>query len=866
MKAQSLSAAEQRKVAELLSAPHAPQGDRENDFKTALYLVAALYQSEFNGIASLGVITKLLGAVGFKGNLGQIGADAYTATLGELVNDGALVRLEPFKIYASPEGLLTFNATVRSREEKVLSFANETEKTYVFYVTDAEGREYKLKNRIAILPNDEVEVKAVRGSEYAFASKLTKKRLCVLGRVMFMGGKNGRTATLMPDEPNLQGFKFDFVDLEALGECKSGDVVIAEITERQSRRFCVKARETVRDLGNLNNIIVMAVLRNDIPNVWPQGVTSSLSKVPETVSENDWQGREDLRELPLVTIDGEDARDFDDAVYCRKEDDGWRLFVSIADVSYYVRPGSALDHEAALRCNSCYFPNYVIPMLPEKLSNGICSLNPDVDRLCMTCEMRIDKNGGIKDYRFYPAVMRSHARLTYTEAWQMIEKGEPIYPEHQGSVQDVKALYELYKALLAARERRGGISIESPEISFAFNEDMEITDIRPTQRNDAHKLIEECMIAANVAAATFVSERRGQTLYRVHAKPSEKKLSLLSAQLTRFGLMLPNIEEPEPKDYAMLEKKMEGREDASIVGELLLRSMSKAEYSPDNIGHFGLALQKYAHFTSPIRRYADLQLHRVIKYLLEKEQPRNWGKIGAASYTREELMGIGAKCNGRELAADTAEREVDNELACVFLQKFIGEALDGTITGVTRFGLFVRLNRFMVDGMVYIGNLGNDYLEFDEATQTLISSYGKRRYQVGQPLKVVVASIDQQTHKIDLLPAGGVSQNQLRKQAKTLQEKSARVRAKYPAEDKDALLSRLSDISVSREATDADTVKKERPRDNMAADVITSAHFANPLMMPQRSSEITDRKRRSKDRDGKDSKSSGGKGRRKSKK
>lgn len=797
-----------------------------------------IYHPQFSGIASLGVVSGLLGRVGYTRGLPAGGEQACCKLLSELVEEQALVKLPGFEVYAAPSQVEQGEAKVSAREESDF-LGSERTKRYVFHVAGAKGDDFLLKSRIVILPGDTVEYQAVTGSGVAYCAKLVRKRVCVLGRVMPFGagkfrGGEARAASLMPDEPNLASLGFAFETPEDLGEAKAGDVVIAEILERGSGHCFVKTREVVRDLGSLNNIIVMAVLRNDIPSSWPDNMPKALARIPDSVSAEDWTGRPDIREVPLMTIDGEDARDFDDAVYCHREGKGWKLYVAIADVSYYVRPGSVLDHEAVNRCNSCYFPNYVIPMLPEKLSNGICSLNPNVDRLCMCCEMDINQKGETTKYVFYPAVMRSHARLTYNEAWQMISEGTAKYPEHEEMIPHVKELYSLYHALDAYRKRRGGISIEGTEQHFVFNENMEITGVEPLERNDAHKLIEECMIAANVAAASFVAENRCQTLYRVHAAPTQKKLDMLIPQLARFGLSLPGAQDkPTSADYARLADAIAKRKDGKILGELLLRSMSKAEYSPENIGHFGLALEKYAHFTSPIRRYADLQLHRVIKHILEKHGKAPWGKIGQRSYTKAELMVLGARCTEREVAADTAEREVDFELACTYLEKFIGETVKGTISGCTRFGIFVHLDDFLVDGLIFIGNFPG-FLNFDQRTESLISDKGKV-YRIGDPIKVVVAAVNAAEHKIDLMPTGMGSTAKYRKdRERILKKREADRKAAGAPVDKESLFKSLSDISRAQEASDGDNVERPAVPAGWGSELTSSVHYSNPFSMPSR--------------------------------
>ncbi|MGN1280883.1 MAG: ribonuclease R [Succinivibrio sp.] len=802
--------AEKKRIAYLLALKNAPKGKIENDFRVALYVVAAQYQLDFSSEGTLGLCASLMGAVGFKEDLSRFRTSDYFETLDDLVAKGSLVQMCDRKVYAAASELRIVTAKVRAVENTLLYDEIKKEKHYSYMISDETGKEYHLNTDYSLLPNDEVEAALSNACDNAYVRKVTKIRQCVLGRIMLFGKQK---ACLTPDEDNLRENRFVFANASDLGEAKSGDVVIAQIVKRVAdRSYEVKTREVVKDIGNLNNIIVMAVLHNDIPHVWPENLLKNLSRVPSSVKESDTKGRVDLRALPLVTIDGEDARDFDDAVYCKKEGKGWRLFVSIADVSTYVKPGTLLDQEAINRCNSCYFPNYVIPMLPEKLSNGICSLNPDVDRLCMTCEMLISDKGEIENYRFYPAVMKSHARLTYTEAWQMISEDTCTYPEHQSVMEDVKELYNLYKAFVKARHKRGGMSIESEELHFVFDENMEIQGVKPLERNDAHKLIEECMIAANVAAACFVAEHESNTLYRVHAKPMEKKLGLLLNQLARFGLSLKGGDSPSPKDYMNLADSIADREDAKIINDLILRSMSKAEYSPENIGHFGLALEKYAHFTSPIRRYADLQLHRVIKYLLEKEKKREWGKIGARSYTKSELVALGVKCTQREIAADLAEREVDATLACVYMEGFIGQQVEGTVTACTKFGVFVHLDEFGVDGMIYIGEF-DSYMSYDERTQTLISNRNEV-YGAGTKVTVTVLGVNTEEHKVLLKPCTVAGKGKKKKPAKTVQPKKSGAakkdsrKTKAPAPDKEKLFESLADISSAKEATEDMLVKR----------------------------------------------------------
>ncbi|MCR5085609.1 MAG: ribonuclease R, partial [Succinivibrionaceae bacterium] len=737
----------------LLATPHAPQGDPSSDLQAALYAVIARYKIDFGNPGGVSLVPYFLNEIGYRGTDLPLDSD-YSATLSALVGQGAIIEIRKGCWYAPADGSATARATVRGRKRGSLDAASR-DAAYVYCVNDPEGNELVLHTTLMLMPGDEVECCMVSSQRCAYALELTKKRRAVLGRLRPVKA-HGMVAELMPDEPALRNFHFAIPGREELGGAVSGDVVIAEIVSRSASGCEVRVREVVRDLGNLNGLIVMATMRHDIPASWPEETLAAAERVPSEVGERDLAGRRDLRGLPLVTIDGEDARDFDDAVYARREGDGYRLFVAIADVSYYVRPGAPLDREAVDRTTSVYFPNFVIPMLPERLSNGICSLNPGVDRLCMVCEMALDAHGVRKGFEFYPAVMNSHGRLTYTEAALMINEGRTDVAGHEGLVGDVRTLHELYLRFKAAREARGGISIEGDEVHFVFDENLDIKGIEPLVRNDAHMLIEECMIAANVAAAEFVKMRKSETLYRIHPQPTDEKLETLRAQIARYGLTLGGNDHPQPRDYASLAREVAGREERSILSEFLLRSMSKASYHPDNIGHFGLALENYAHFTSPIRRYPDLQLHRVIKQLLGFGHGGKGPDLGGVPYTHEDLVRLGAHCTEREIAADLAEREVDTDLKLQYLKGFIGQALDGIITACADFGAFVRLSDFLIDGMVFIGNFGDhDRYYYNQKLSCISSPSGNVRYYAGDPIRVVLAAIDFENRKIDLVPEQG---------------------------------------------------------------------------------------------------------------
>lgn len=538
---------------------------------------------------------------------------------------------------------------------------------------------------------------------------------------------------------------------------RMGQVVVVELQERKA--------SFSRPVGFITEILgdnlapgmeVEIALRNhDIPHAWSEGVEKQIRQLSEEVPEEAKQGRVDLRDLPLVTIDGESARDFDDAVFAQKEGDGWRLWVAIADVSYYVRPKTALDLEAANRGNSVYFPTRVIPMLPEILSNGLCSLNPQVDRLCLVAEMTISAQGELTGYQFYEAVMNSHARLTYTKVWKMLQGDEELRERYQTLVPHLEELYAMFQILAKARQERGAIEFETVENQFVFNPQGRIERIEPLVRNDAHKIIEECMILANIAAARFVENANEPALYRIHDKPSEEKLVSFKSFINECGLIWNVGLNPEPKDYATLIEQLADRPDRELIQTMLLRSLKQAVYAPDNIGHFGLALQEYAHFTSPIRRYPDLLLHRAIKYLIEKEKgnKRYYTEGGGYHYSLDDMDQFGDACSATERRADEATREVADWLKCEFMQDHLGEEFEGVISSVTGFGLFVKLNELLIDGLVHISTLENDYYHYDAARQRLVGGSGVI-YRLGDPVKVKVINVNLDDKKIDFALLG----------------------------------------------------------------------------------------------------------------
>ena len=526
---------------------------------------------------------------------------------------------------------------------------------------------------------------------------------------------------------------------------ESGQVIVGEIETypEQNRPAVAKIIEVLGDYADSGMEIEIAVRKHHLPHQFSEACAKAARKIPDHVRKSDLKGRVDLRDLPLVTIDGETARDFDDAVFAEKIGRNYRLVVAIADVSHYVRPDDAIDMDAQERSTSVYFPRRVIPMLPENLSNGICSLNPNVERLCMVCDMVITYAGNIKEYRFYPAVMRSHARLTYNQVWDWISDGL----DHPHKAQ-IDTLYKLFKILQKKRFERGAVEFESVETQMLFDDNGKIEKIVPVVRNEAHKLIEECMLAANVCAAEFLMKNKHVALFRNHLGPTPEKLATLREQLGLLGLQLGGGDNPTPKDYAALAEQFKGRPDAELLQVMMLRSMQQAVYEPHCDGHFGLAYEAYAHFTSPIRRYPDLTVHRAIKAVLNQQ-----------TYTpNKSWQTLGVHTSFCERRADDASRDVENWLKTYYMRDKVGEIFEGKISGMTNFGLFVTLDGIHIDGLVHISDLGEDYFNFRPEIMAIEGERSGIRFNMGDRVTVKVARADLNTSKIDfILIAGGVA-------------------------------------------------------------------------------------------------------------
>ena len=585
-----------------------------------------------------------------------------------------------------------------------------------------------------------------RGRGEATIVEVLERRLTrLLGRYIEELG----IAYVVPDDKRIQ--RNVLIPQDARNGARVGQLVVVEIVQAPEahRPPIGRVLAVLGDRLTASQAVEAAIHGHDIPHVFSDDVLAQAAAVPLEVQPADIAGRRDLRGVPLVTIDGEDARDFDDAVWCQPNKDGFRLIVAIADVSHYVRPGTPLDEEAQRRATSVYFPGFVVPMLPETLSNGICSLNPKVDRLCFCCDMQVGRDGIVRESKFYEAVMHSHARLTYTDVWNAVGEGIPE-DERAAAVAkigpllpQIQQLHRLYKVLDKARARRGAIEFESGEVRFVLDAKGGVTQAGMLQRNDAHKLIEECMIAANVQAALFLLQAHIPAPYRDHGKPPESKYADLEEFLKEFALRLPPWGKVRPKDFRNLLEKIRERPDAALLESVILRSQSLAVYAPDNIGHFGLALEAYAHFTSPIRRYPDLLVHRAIKHALRGGKPETY------DYSAHDMATLALQCSERSRRADEAQREVDERYRAAWMESHVGKAFDGTISGVTSFGLFVELDDSKVNGLIHVTQLPRDFYHFDAVRKTLTGERHGREFRLGDRVRIVVLKASVEERKID---------------------------------------------------------------------------------------------------------------------
>ena len=533
--------------------------------------------------------------------------------------------------------------------------------------------------------------------------------------------------------------------VELIEGCADNQVVVVEVLNSPTLEKNASGRIT-SIIGNYLDEGVevdSAIHRHEIPAIFGDKALEESAKLPNKVLTKDKKGRVDITHLELVTIDGEDSRDFDDAVYAIPSKNGWKLMVAIADVSHYVKEGSQLDAESLERGNSVYFPHRVVPMLPESISNGLCSLNPELERLCMVCEMEIDSLGSLLEYKFYSAVMLSHARLTYTEVNEMLEnKKSKLRKKYKKIENNIDFLYGLYQTLRISRQKRGVMDFDRIESQILFDDQGKIENIVARKRNDAHRLIEECMLMANQAAAKYLQKENEDFLYRVHPKPTPEKVEITRQFLTAIDLRLDGGLEPESSDFAKLLKNASGREDENIIKTVVLRTMKQATYTPNNEGHFGLAFEDYAHFTSPIRRYPDLLVHRAIKRALSNKHRERSNK----------MVELGAHLSMTERRADDASRDVEQWLKCEYMRDKVGESFNGVISGVAGFGLFVELTEIFVEGLISVRDLKEDYFIYDDVHHQLSGQRGGRIYRLGDLIKVKVASVNLDDRKIEFVP------------------------------------------------------------------------------------------------------------------
>jgi ribonuclease R len=629
---------------------------------------------------------------------------------------------------------------------------------YGFLRPDAGGDDLYLspQQMRAVMHGDRVLASVVgidrRGRRQgAIAEVLQRRSSRLVGRVVV---ENGVTSVTPDDRRILQEVMIKPGEEQG---ATSGEIVVVEITDpptsQRGPKGVIKAVLGERLQPSL--VVEMAIASHDLPHEWPPEVLREAAQVEPQVSAAEREGRTDIRSLPLVTIDGADARDFDDAVYAEpKRGGGFRLIVAIADVSHYVRIGSALDREAYERSTSTYFPGFVVPMLPETLSNGICSLMPKVERMCMVCDMQVDAEGNVVKSKFYDAVMLSHARLTYDKVWQAVGlREEEALQEVADVLPQLENLHALYKAMAAQRKRRGAIDFETPEVKFRLDQTGSVESMGATERNDAHKLIEECMIAANVQAALYLEKKKIPALFRAHEPPPAEKYEDLQQFLREFKLSMPSVDRVTPADFSEVLRMVRDRPERELIQSVLLRSQSMAAYQPDNRGHFGLALTAYAHFTSPIRRYPDLLVHRAIRFALTGRKPSDY------SYTPAEMAAMAIHCSQRERRAEEAERDVDERFKCAWMEKHIGSEFEGVVTGVTSFGLFVELDESKVSGLVHISQLANDYYHFDAIRKLLKGERTGTQFRLGDHVRVQVLRASLEDRKIDfrLVPTRAVA-------------------------------------------------------------------------------------------------------------
>ena len=613
-------------------------------------------------------------------------------------------------------------------------------KGFGFVSLDKGGKDLRLSSQQMklVFHGDKVKVRLLNRKLDAEIVQVTQTVKTLVGRLHI----NQDECYVVVDDRRIK-HEIDIVEL--IEGCADNQVVVVEVLNSPTLEKNASGRIT-SIIGNYLDEGVevdSAIHRHEIPAIFGDKALEESAKLPNKVLTKDKKGRVDITHLELVTIDGEDSRDFDDAVYAIPSKNGWKLMVAIADVSHYVKEGSQLDAESLERGNSVYFPHRVVPMLPESISNGLCSLNPELERLCMVCEMEIDSLGSLLEYKFYSAVMLSHARLTYTEVNEMLEnKKSKLRKKYKKIENNIDFLYGLYQTLRISRQKRGVMDFDRIESQILFDDQGKIENIVARKRNDAHRLIEECMLMANQAAAKYLQKENEDFLYRVHPKPTPEKVEITRQFLTAIDLRLDGGLEPESSDFAKLLKNASGREDENIIKTVVLRTMKQATYTPNNEGHFGLAFEDYAHFTSPIRRYPDLLVHRAIKRALSNKHRERSHK----------MVELGAHLSMTERRADDASRDVEQWLKCEYMRDKVGESFNGVISGVAGFGLFVELTEIFVEGLISVRDLKEDYFIYDDVHHQLSGQRGGRIYRLGDLIKVKVASVNLDDRKIEFVP------------------------------------------------------------------------------------------------------------------
>ena len=669
-----------------------------------------------------------------------------------------------------------------------------------------------------------------RGRKEGMVVEILKRRYAqVVGRYY----KDDGFGIVVPDSKRIS-HEILIPDKHA-GKAEDGQFVVAEILEfpERHRKAIARIVEILGDTKTPGLEIDIALRSHDIPHEFPSAVLKETERFANEVGSNELQGRMDLRSIPFVTIDGEDAKDFDDAVFAHQHQRGnWTLYVAIADVSHYVKVGSALDEEATTRGTSVYFPGHVIPMLPEKLSNGLCSLKPKVDRLTLVCEMEIAASGEMTDFVFYEAVIHSHGRMTYTEVADIVQTPDSPMQEklqktlrkrYEELLEPLENLYGLYHALRDVRNRNGALDFDSTETRIVFGENKKIREIVPVIRNDAHRLIEECMLCANVAAAQLLESAELPALYRIHEGPNPDKLENLLEFLGGLGLYLPGGDKPTPTDYAQVLRQLAPRPDKHLLQTMLIRSLMQAVYQPKNLGHFGLGFPAYTHFTSPIRRYPDLLVHRGIRHLIRNsnnphvEKQKNAAALAKKDiypYQLTDLVTLGETCSMAERRADAASYSVLDWLKCEYMQDKIGEEFPGTVSSVTGFGLFVELNEIFVEGLVHISELNNDYYRFDPVRHCLEGERSKQRYSLGDSVQVKVVRVDLDEKKIDLVLAGSNATGNANRGGQNKKGSKSSKGTKGSIENSKSLRERLrsGDKAVTGESKAGDTKDKHKKK------------------------------------------------------